>query len=78
MVEKEEKFFVINKKDLIWLTEDQKNILADISKAIMEGRSRRGANPFPKYIVCNQDEKYAEKIWQIILDEEKAKEEVAA
>ncbi len=75
MAEKEEKFIVYNKKDIVLakITPDQLNILNDIDEAIQLSRSRRGANKFPKYIVCNQDESYAEEVWKIILKGESEK-----
>lgn len=31
---------------------------------------QEGKNPYPSYILCNQDEPYADKVWQVILDGE--------
>ena len=65
----EEKFIVINKKHLNSLPNslynEFSNILRKISKFL----------PNNKYYVCNQDEPYAERILEIILDEEKKKED---
>jgi len=90
MIKKEEKFFVIKQSDIDefydrhlstsfpaflddkaeqvskWLT----FLIADINKE----RIRDNKKIDNKYIVCNQDEPYAELVWQIILQGERDKE----
>jgi hypothetical protein len=65
---KEEKFLVFHKKDLIGITPTQVAVLNEIDELVQLNRMKRNASQFPKYIVCNEDEPYAEKIWEIILD----------
>jgi hypothetical protein len=74
MAIKENKFLVFHKKDLVGITSVQLEALNEIDQLVQLNRIKRGANQFPKYIVCNQDESYAEKVWKIILDGETEKE----
>jgi len=68
MAKFENKFIVINKKHLgllpVGLESRFAKILSEIGQFI----------PDNKYMVCNMDEPYAEKIKQIILDGEDEKE----
>ncbi len=73
MAKYEEKFIVFNKKDLVGLPKDQLNLLTNIDVQVQLSRSKRGANQFPKYYVCNQDEPYAQKVIDIIIAGENAK-----
>jgi hypothetical protein len=74
MAIKEDKFIVFPKKDLVGISVLQLSVLNEIDQLVQLNRAKRGANPFPKFITCNQDEPYAEKVWQIILDGETEKE----
>ena len=65
MAEKEEKFIVINKKHLQRLSTHSRDLLHEILSEI--------ENP-NKYIVCNQDEPYAQFIWEAILMGEETKQ----
>jgi len=77
---KEEKYIVINKKRLEnylsqftkgkFTTEDEQNNI----DCLTFNEVLRGVDNDSKYIVCNQDEPYAELIWQIILMGEDSKE----
>ncbi|MFA5307633.1 MAG: hypothetical protein WC365_09350 [Candidatus Babeliales bacterium] len=52
------------------LSFSERNALAELIRKVERGRKVLSCN---KYIVCNQDEPYAEKVWQMILDGERAK-----
>lgn len=66
MAEKEyDKFIVIKRADLCKLSVDQRSVLYDILEKVDNQN---------KYVVCNQDEPYAEEVWQTILDGETKKE----
>lgn len=88
---KENKFFVLKQDELERFFEqfyphvDAKfldeegtklsNALDKIVKGIGDMREAEGKPRFNKYICCNQDEPYAEKVWQIILKGEDIKSE---
>ena len=55
---KEDKFIVINKKHLQRLSTHSRDLLHEILSEI-ENQN--------KYIVCNQDEPYADMVWKIII-----------
>lgn len=74
MAVKEDKFIVFPKKDLGGISGAQVAVLGEIDQLVQLNRIKRGATQFPKFITCNQDEPYAEKVWQIILDGETEKE----
>jgi len=61
----EEKFVVINKKDLGYLNESGKVDLSKVLLAITIARSTDGKK-LNKYYVCNQDEPYAQSVIDII------------
>ena len=73
-VERIDDKYLVMKWDYLlgFLTVEQVRDLTTLLKAADEERKRRGF-PDNRYIVCNQDEPYAEKIWQMILDGERAK-----
>jgi hypothetical protein len=48
--------------------------IGKIQQGIEKMRIRKGKNPYNKYIICNQDEPYAEQVWQTILEGEKKKD----
>ena len=77
MAVKEEKFIVFPKKDLSGISAAQVAALDEIDQLVQINRIKRGASQFPKFIICNEDEPYAEKVWQIILDGETTKENTA-
>jgi len=77
---KEDKYLVIKKKDLeryfsqftkgVFTTEDEQNVLDTLTwNEVMHALQNDN-----KYIVCNQDEPYAELVWQTILSGEDAKQ----
>jgi len=75
-VEKEFKFFVLNLKDVEkYLSLAQHRMLGEIADAIRQGRKNEGKVPENNYIVCNQDEPYAEAVWAVILAGERRKSE---
>ena len=47
--------------------------LQELQNGIREMRKSQGRPIDNEYIVCNQDEPYSEKVWQIILEGEDAK-----
>ena len=78
MVKKEHKFFALiipNKEyeELIELKPEIEPLLNNITRAYTELRKAKGKKPYNKYIICNQDEPYAEEVWQTILKGEKKK-----
>jgi len=86
-VKKEEKFFVLKMEDIEdyfaryqdgYFMNDEGTKLHQawdtVIKGICEMRKTYGKPAFNNYIVCNQDEPYAELVWQIILLGEKAKQ----
>ena len=77
---KEEKYIVFKKEDLenffskftkgVFTTEKELKTINNVTwKEVVDAVSNKN-----KYIVCNQDEPYAELIWQIILMGEDAKQ----
>ena len=60
---------IIPEKDFKNLTEPDQDKLADIMRTIDANRVDVGKKMLSnnKYIVCNQDEPYSEKVWQEIL-----------
>ncbi|MBW2636960.1 MAG: hypothetical protein JRC86_05475 [Deltaproteobacteria bacterium] len=85
MAERENKFLVVNSKHLEELDDimPQEGILGGCAatnrirnaiknfKAVYESNTEKQLNQ--KYVVCNQDESYAEDVWQIILNGENEK-----
>lgn len=71
--EKEYKFIVLNLKDLNkYLNNNDLCLLSNICGKVVKGR--KGDNkPVNNYIVCNEDEPYAEKIWETIKEGEEKK-----
>lgn len=65
---KEEKFIVINKKYIDRLPFELRLAFSFILKRVDNYIPRNN-----KYIVCNQDEPYAEEVWQAILSGENQK-----
>jgi hypothetical protein len=74
--EKEEKFLVFKSKDIVTLrleNADFRHALETVIRYYNGFREKQGKNTRNKYIVCNQDEPYAEDVWQTILDGETIK-----
>lgn len=69
----EEKFIVINRKDLKHISEEGKANLDAIFKGIQVGRINDDKKALNNYYVCNQDEPYAKKVIEIILEGEDMK-----
>lgn len=78
MAVKEDKFIVFPKKDLVGISAAQVATLDEIDQLVQLNRIKRKASQFPKFITCNEDEPYAERVWQIILDGETEKEDKIA
>ena len=55
--------------------EKLRGAMDEIINGIEDIRKNKGKPRTNKYIVCNQDEPYADKIWKTILDGEHAKRE---
>ena len=75
---KEYKFFalVIPAKDQLGffsLKPEAEPLLDNIGTAYAQYRQSTGRKPYNKYIICNQDEPYAEEVWKVILAGEDAK-----
>jgi hypothetical protein len=74
MANKEDKFFVLKLEDLHeYLTPEGRAQLDEISNYISAMRKQSGREPHPRYVVCNQDEPYANAVWDAILKGEDAK-----
>jgi len=70
---KERKFVVLNIRDLNkYLDDNDLRSLSNICAKVTKGRHGDG-KPENNYIVCNEDEPYAEKIWQEIANGEAKK-----
>lgn len=74
---KENKFYVFKKQDVLDLmrsSEEFKDAYSTVELMLQDHRKKAGKDPWPDYIVCNQDEPYAERVWQEILrgEDEKA------
>ena len=69
MKEFEEKFLVINWKHLRHTKDAIKNLHIDRLKRAVQMLEMDGIIPDNKYYVCNQDEPYAQKVLDIILNE---------
>ena len=82
MAEKEEnKYLVIKIDDVKKLAERvgcvdplSEMTIYGLVQSIIRMREEEGRPTDNKYIVCNQDEPYAEKVWQTILEGEERKE----
>ena len=69
-----DKFIVFKKEDTIkYFSWSESVQLATLIKKLQQRRQKDGKSN-NKYIVCNQDEPYAETVWQIILKGEAANE----
>jgi hypothetical protein len=79
MVAKEyNKYVVFKREELEVVLGNQpllKRYFDTISSLVELYRITLRKKPYNNYIVCNQDEPYADKVWKLILDGEKAKEE---
>ena len=73
LAEYEEKFIVFHTKEYKHLTELQMDNLKDILWTIVKGRQGEGKKSENNYYVCNQDEPYAQKVIDIILEGETEK-----
>lgn len=80
MADKElNKFFVLKNADLKQFLDkhdkDEELLIAlqKIVEGIKQMRVKQGKNPDNNYIVCNQDEPYADDVWDLILQGEDKK-----
>lgn len=80
MADKEwNKYFVLKNADLKQFLENYDpddellNALQDVVVGIQKMRIEQGKNPDNEYIVCNQDETYADDVWDLILKGEDSK-----
>lgn len=75
-VKREDKYLVLKLTDVHrYLSETHIKNLSVITDYIANRREYRGREGRPIYIVCNQDEPYADEVWNIILTGETAKGE---
>jgi transcription elongation factor Elf1 len=75
-IQKMQKYsFLIPNKDIHRLCQSDIEVLDYLVNKIDELRKSDGKPPLSKnkYIICNQDEPYAEEVWQIILEGERKK-----
>lgn len=69
-----DKFIVINWKQYKKLDKkDQKDLNFIMAKISIDIYNSDSKNEFPKYLVCNQDEPYADKVLAVILEGEREK-----
>lgn len=74
MAEKEDKYFVLKLDDLAeYTTPGDRAFLDKIAHKVSAYRRVNGKEPHNRYIVCNQDEPYAEDVWRVILHGEDSK-----
>lgn len=72
---KQPKYVVLGYEDLEKLPFVDQTALASLIEHTTRLRASEGRNPSPLYFVCNQDEPYAEEVWQVILRGERGKVE---
>jgi hypothetical protein len=73
-VYKQDKFIVINRKNLKYLNESDSKILGNILSTMAINYESRTGQPYSaQYYVCNQDEPYAPEVIKTILEGEKQK-----
>lgn len=76
MSEKQDKYLIWKMETLEGLCELDsafRDAFEFLAAGMREARRKEGKDRFNQYIVCNQDEPYAEKVWRVILDGEDAK-----
>ncbi len=74
--QKEEKYVVFKLEDVKFLSKTSANFrhaMEEVIRYYYSYRETHGKLTRNKYIVCNQDEPYAEKVWNIILAGEDTK-----
>ncbi len=71
-LEKEDKYIVIKRDDLVFLSDEQIYDLNYMLARISIKRELRGKSD-NKYWVCNQDEFYAHEVFEVIKNGEKQK-----
>jgi len=65
--ERENKYLVLKWANItLYLSDEQKKQLFEIIKTIEDTRTSLHKNPAPTYVVVNEDEPYAEKVWELI------------
>lgn len=70
-----DKFIVINRKNLGCLNETDYGVFCNIIAQLAVNYEARNGKPLDhKYYVCNQDEPYAQKVLDVILEGEREKE----
>jgi len=70
-----DKFLVLKWSDLHeHLTDQQFQGVTNAALAVEQGRTAALRNPRPAYFVCNQDEPYADRVLEVILQGEKDNE----
>jgi len=52
-----------------YLTTQQQGELSEIVSDIQYGRKREGKIPCNNYVVINEDQPYAEKVWELIKEQ---------
>lgn len=72
MAKPELKYLIIKVADALdYLNEAEIGQLEHILGTISKGREKDGKNPDNEYLVVNRDEKYADQVWDIIVQNEK-------
>jgi len=72
MVEKQEKFIFFKADEVLYLSEHNEDFseawdtVEDHIKALREHKGKPGIS-LNRYIICNQDEPYADEVMQVIL-----------
>jgi len=69
--ERYEKYLVLKHEDIDkYLSEAGREELARLCCHIRDGREKDGKYPAPSYVVVNEDEPYAEKVWRLVQEQQ--------
>ncbi|RWR06734.1 hypothetical protein QNH23_06400 [Siminovitchia fortis] len=60
------KFVVLKKEDVYRLPAEQQANLGEVWQMIAENRKKEGKRGYPKYLVINTDESYADEVIEIL------------
>lgn len=71
---KENTHIVLKEADVArYLSYNNIKLLNELQDEIEKGRASEGKNPSPRYLICNLDEPYSDKVFEAILDGEAEK-----
>ncbi len=72
-IRKQAKYIVFKIEDVEGLSPRQRRQLNSIHEQIQIMRRKQGRPEKNRYVICNQDEPYAEELWQLIIRREREK-----